>query len=219
VNLTGFPHSPQEDYVKRHVTCAVMLVVALFVDTARAMDEGPLLSDVNAVAGLAPVLDLSCTDVKLGVWRVQPGVRGGSSTITLSLVGSTTKYAISGAKDGVGLASGVSSVPQAGVCTMVNSNNPGAMDAKLVLSGNEGLEFQTASVLNRKRAVKGLSGATGLKARLWIPDNGLKTINAAGGAAWRVLGELTIPESVAIDNYGGYMTTTPATATYRYPVQ
>jgi hypothetical protein len=179
--------------------------------------EGPEVSQVDAIVGLAPVLSLSCTDVNLGVWRPKPGARGGFTTITLTVEGSTTKYAITDNTD-LALAAGYSAKPVAGICTIANSNNPGITSAKLILTSPDA-EFETAYVLNRKKAVKGLKGPNGLKAALVVDNNGLATVNAVGAATWRIRGKLTIPDGVVLDNYGGYMNITTTSATYQSPAE
>ena len=203
-------------YIRRATVGSLFASLLVMPSTGYAENNESYLTTVNATAGLAPVLSLSCTPVLLGVWRAKPGNRGGKSTIKLSIDGATTKFAISDNLD-VSMASGSLSVPQAGFCSMFNSNNPGVTDAKLTISDSQVLEFDTANVLNRGQAKKALKGASGLKALLVVDKSGLAAVNSLGSATWRVLGTLEIPDGVVIDNYGGYRSVLNVEAVYRYP--
>jgi len=45
---------------------------------------------IDVYAGLAPVMELSCSDVNFGVWRVPTGTRSGGATTVALATDSTT---------------------------------------------------------------------------------------------------------------------------------
>lgn len=201
-------------YVKRYKICALVMMAIVCAGSSPAASEGPKSADVNAVTGLAPVLILSCTDVSLGVWSIKPGVRGGTNTITQSMSGGATRFEISGIAGGAALAAGASSVPVAGTCTLFNATDLDAAKGRLKISRNVDIEFDTADVLNRKKPPKKNGG---LRAKLWVDKDEVPECTASGILTWRILGEVTIPEGIEIDNYGGYTAATSAIATYNPP--
>jgi hypothetical protein len=208
-------NNKQEEIMKtsiRKITVLFAVLAAMGSTSVFAASEGPVTADVNALAGLAPVLDLACTDVSFGVWRVPTGARGGTNTVTLTMNGATTQYATGGSGGSIALGSGASAVPAAGVCSLTGSNNAGASDAKLVLSNNTGLSFAGAAVLDRLKPTTDAA----LSADLSV-STATTSVDANGEASWYIVGVLTIPNSLVTDNYGGYQTASAATATYQYP--
>jgi hypothetical protein len=172
-----------------------------------AAAEGPVSDTVDALAGLAPVLDLACTPVSFGVWRVPTGARAAVNTVTLTMEDTTTKYTASGS---ISLGSGATATPYAGVCAMTGSNNMSSTGAALVMTNNTAMAFSGAAVLNRVTPTT----SAALTATLATPAT--VSIDADGAATWYVVGELTIPNNLVTANYGGYQSTTAATATYSH---
>ena len=162
-----------------------------------AADESTTAT-VNAQAGLAPVLDLSCSAVKFGVWRVKTGgARTASNTITLTESAGITTAAVAGT--GASLAAGALSVPEAGSCNLKGSFLATDSIASLVVPTTD-LSFTGAIVLGRTAAT---AVPTGLKANLSAST--VNTVIASDGSAqWYVVGSMVIPEALVATNYGGY---------------
>lgn len=77
---------------------------------------------VEVYAGLAPVLEMTCSDVNFGVWRVPTGDRSGTTTVTLdaSSVATATVTGGSTADTAVSL-SGDYAIAAAGTCNVTGS--------------------------------------------------------------------------------------------------
>lgn len=164
---------------------------------------------VNAIAGLSPVLILTCQDVNFGVWRVPAGDRAGITSITLTtngdLLASPTTATIGGVSDQVSLASGYQ-VPTAGHCKLEGSNGYQGSSVEAFINSNTNIAFTTSTHDNLKAPV---ATAAGVTANLSL-SNATPAITADGEANFRIVGTLTIPNNLVRANYGGYRSATPA---------
>lgn len=164
---------------------------------------------VNVIAGLSPVLKLTCSDVNFGVWRVPTGDRSGVTTVTLrvngDLQGAATTPELGGTQINVSLATGYQ-VPTAGYCKLEGSNGYLGSKAMASISGATDMAFTTSSHDNLKVPVT----AAGVKANLSLSTTE-PVVTDLGEAHFRVVGVMTIPNNLVRANYGGYAAVTPAT--------
>jgi hypothetical protein len=159
---------------------------------------------VYAIAGIGPVLSLSCTDVDFGVWRVPQRNAVERTDITLSTTSNTgaatTNADASGWTQGVAQ-SAQNGNPSAGVCTVTGSQNPGQR-IQVSISGNSNLALGAA---NRVRLPAPAQAAQGTFVRLDLVEETV-LIDANGVGTFRVTGVLSIPRKITNENFGGYST-------------
>ena len=188
----------------------LLVMLSAFIvlaDQANANDTNS--APVGAIAGLSPVLSLTCTEVNFGVWRVPVRSSGGATTVTLTVSannasGSTTATTGANTID-VALASGYEA-PAAATCTVTGSNNA-SKTIQTAIADNTGLIFGSSTHNNLTRPV----ATAALTANLALAGAGV-VINSAGSGTFRVVGVLSIPETIVQDNYGGYATSTAENA-------
>lgn len=180
-------------------------VTATAVTAMPAQAQDTVSATVNAIAGLSPVLSLTCTDVNFGVWRVPVRSAGGTTTVTLAVSANNSSGATTattgGNTTGVAVASGYQ-VPNAATCTVNGSNNPSST-IRTAISNNTGLKFGTSAHNNLNNP----ASAAALSADLSLGGTGV-AIGQTGSGTFRVTGVLTIPQNIIVDNYGGYSTRT-----------
>jgi len=192
---------------KLHKILAVTALSSLVATGAMADTAS---DTVDATAGLAPALELSCTDVSFGVWRVPVRSSGGTTTITLdrdndsvAASGNTTRVAQS--------SSHASWVHSRGECTVSGSTAADATAADVSLTDGAAMAFSVADA-----AATGYVGlaaantAASLAATLNVPTT---TSISSGSATFYIGGVLTIPQDIGATNYGGYKTSSSATVT------
>lgn len=187
--------------MKTKFLALALVSAAMIAVPAQAQDT--VSANVNAVAGISPVLSLTCNDVNFGVWRVPVRSSGGTTAITLTVSannssGSTTATS-GGNTTGVALASGYN-VPNAATCT-VNGSNNASQTIQSAISSNTGLKFGSSNHNNLNNP----SQVAALTADLTLGGTGV-VIGSTGAGTFRVTGVLTIPQTIAADNYGGYST-------------
>ena len=156
---------------------------------------------VDVYAGLAPVLELTCTDVNFGVWRVPAGERGGANTITLAANGATT---VGGTGTATSIAlSGTynSTAPFAGSCTVSGSNATDATEGAASLSVTSGTLAGTTVNSYSSQDVAPAHDAN-LTYTLEVSD--ATPAISSGAASFDITGVMTIPEALVVDNYGEY---------------
>lgn len=181
------------------------MVAALAAFGAQAQSTG----SVNVIAGLSPVLKLTCSDVNFGVWRVPAGDRAGVTTVTLRVNGdlqaAQTTPELGGTQINVSLATGYQ-VPAAGYCKLEGSNGYLGSTALASISGATGMTFTTSNHDNLKVPVT----AAGVTADLGLSTTA-PVVTDLGEAHFRVVGVMTIPNNLVRANYGGYRAVTAAT--------
>jgi hypothetical protein len=166
---------------------------------------------VDAKVGIQPAMELICTDVSFGVWRI-PARTGAATTITLdrdtgavTATGNTTRVAQS--------TSNASWLHERGTCTLSGSTAANGAAVAITMTGSTAMSFDAANATT--------TGFVGLNAPTTSVSGMQATLNAAtsvnlstgGTATFYVGGVLTIPGTIVSGNYGGYKTTTPATVT------
>jgi hypothetical protein len=179
------------------------MICAFAVAANQAVANDTVSATVNAKAGLSPVLSLTCSDVNFGVWRVPVRSAGGTTTISLDVSANTSAGAttptVGGNTTNVAAASGYE-VPEASICTVNGSNNVSST-IQTTIANNTGLSFGPSTHNNLKNP----NTAAALTADLALKGAGV-AIGATGSGTFRVIGVLTIPETIAEVNYGGYST-------------
>jgi hypothetical protein len=183
------------------ISAAVALgTLALVSMQAQAVDSGS--ASVNATAGLAPVVIVSCTDVNFGVWRIPNRTSGGVTTITLTggnTAGSTTTATAAGNTTRVSLASGYVA-PTAATCSVSGIMNQLTTVQTSIANNNYlGFTYSTHEGLDAPTTLAPMTADLSLAgAGVYIDTNGL--------GSFRVNGVLTIPQSINGNHYGGYKT-------------
>ena len=176
--------------------------LVIFSVQAKAADSGT--ASVNATAGLAPVVIVSCTDVNFGVWRIPNRTTGGATTVTLTVsgntAGATTTATAGGNTTRVALASGYVA-PTAATCA-VSGIMTQLSTVQTAISSNTGLGFTTSTQEGLDAPVT----LAALSANLALGGTGVY-IDTNGEGAFRVTGVLTIPTVINANHYGGYKTT------------
>lgn len=183
----------------------LLLVLVLLVCAGLAQAADTVTASVNARAGVSPVLSLTCNDVNFGVWRVPVRTGGSATTITLtvsanSAAGATTAT-VGGQATWVSFASGYQ-VPDAALCTVAGATKHSAT-IQTAISDNTGLTFGASNHNNLNNPVQVAS----LSANLSLGGIGV-AIDSNGAGTFRVVGVLSIPATITVNNYGGYKTQT-----------
>lgn len=174
---------------------------------AQAQITNTVTASVNARAGLAPLLAVTCDPVNFGVWRVPVrGINsGGTTLITLTVSANNalgvTTYTPTGNLTNVSLAPGYN-LPEAGTCRVtgavkINSSLP------VGITGNTNLPF----IASNHELLPTPSLLADLRANLTLAGTQVN-IDGFGAGSFRVTGVLTIPEPIVSGNYGGYQTGT-----------
>ena len=168
-----------------------------------------ITASVNARAGLSPVLSVTCTPVNFGVWRVPARSTGGTTEITLTVSANTAAGVTTGTATGnttnVALDSNYS-VPDAATCSVLGSR-PVSSTVPTAITGNTNLSF----IASNHESLATPSALAALSANLTLAGTGV-LVDASGNGAFRVVGVLTIPQTIVAANYGGYQTGTGTTA-------
>lgn len=190
---------------KLHKILAVTALSSLVATGAMADTAS---DSVDAKAGLAPALELSCTDVSFGVWRVPVRSTGGTTTITLNRANDTV--AASGNTTRVAQSSSHASwVHSRGECTVSGSTAPNDTAADVSITNGAAMAFTGKAAADTGYVGLAAPGSgASLAATL---TTGATTTITSGSSTFYIGGTLTIPETIVTGNYGGYKTTTAAT--------
>ena len=186
---------------RRWIKLVVFLVFSLMLNGTAVYATDTVSVAVRALAGVQPVLTLTCSDVDFSVWRVPVRSGGEPTRITLGVeenrANAWTDWRISGDAAWVSWASG-HAVTRAGTCILGGSNHPG-QQVQVSISNHENLNLAgaTRSLLNKP------SADAALRADLALVENFVQ-IDSHGEGSFRIVGELTIPADIIYANYGGY---------------
>lgn len=182
-------------------TAVAMGTLALVSMQAQASDAGS--ANVNAIAGLAPVVIVSCTDVNFGVWRIPNRTSGGATTVTLTVPSNTAAAATTATASGnttrVSLASGYVA-PTAATCSVSGIMNQ-LTTVQTSIASNTGLGFTSSNHESLDTPIT----LAALSANLTLAGTGVY-IDGNGDGTFRVTGVLTIPTAINANHYGGYKT-------------
>ena len=197
----------EEHKKKLHKILAVTALSSLFATGAMADTAS---DTVDAKAGLVPALELSCTDVSFGVWRVPVRSTGGDTIITLDRA--TNTAAASGNDSRVAQSLSDASWTQSrGECTLSGSRAADSTAADVSITGGTGMTFTgQAAATTGFVGLAAPSTAATLAATL---TTGATTTITSGASTFYIGGTLTIPETIVSANYGGYKTSEAATVT------
>ncbi|MGL5757277.1 hypothetical protein [Plesiomonas sp.] len=183
-----------------HKTIRISAIAAgmlLFTGHAMAYIDD---ATVNAYAGIAPVLTLTCTDLNFGVWKVSVGSRSAATTITLAADSSGTATS---SDSGVALAKGYSPAA-AGACDISGSVAPDGTQALVSMSSNTNIEF--VGQANTKFASTIAKPTADADLRANVTASTTTPVISNGVSRFYLGGELTIPNNLSKSNYGGYVT-------------
>lgn len=163
---------------------------------------------VDANAGLQPVMELTCTDVSFGVWRVPVRTTGGTTVITLDAAANTVTPSVNTTQ--VAQSLNGAWAHNRGTCTLSGSSATESTSATVTYTANLAKAFTGANA-----AATGFTNldAPAVDATLTADITGPVncTIDVNGECSFFLGGVLTIPEAIIADNYGGYRTSGPAT--------
>lgn len=187
------------------IAAATALLAASLISTG-AMAE-TVTSTIDAKAGLAPAIELSCTPVSFGVWRVPVRSTSGTTTITLNAAADTV--VASGNTTRVAQSAVGAWIHSKGVCTLSGSLAADTTAANVSISENTAMAFSAAdATATGYTSLNAATTAAALVATLTVP---VTSVITSGATTFNVGGVLTIPQNIVVGNYGGYKTTTPAT--------
>lgn len=199
----------------KKVTAIATMVAAGFATNVAAETAS---DNINVYAGLAPVLELMCSDVKFGVWRVPVGSRtGGATTITLTDGGSgATEFAIGGSTTGVAVSGAAeAAAPALGSCAFTGSvadAGETAMGVSMATTVTGASTDDVGSLTGGTMVAAGADEYAGLAAPETV-NTGLgftlsfepaTAISVSGEGSFKIAGILTIPDNIVAGNYGGY---------------
>ena len=191
-------------FIKKTAVALAMLATAgsssIFAATTTA--------NIDATAGLQPVLSMTCTPVKFGVWRIPTRTSGGTTLITLPNT-SDTATSSGNTAGGVAMSSTAAFQSARGVCTMVGSTAPDATAMTIAMTTSAtSMASDGASVYTGLGAPT--TAVTGLSTILNSPST---SAIISSGTTFHVGGILTIPQTIVSANYGAYKTSTPVVIT------
>lgn len=185
--------------------CSLMMAIsgALLSGQASAQSSS---DTVDAYAGIAPTLELTCSDVNFGVWRLGTGARGGATIVTLPSNGNAATH--SGGTAALST-SNSHQAPVRSTCQLKGSGAPDTTAATVTLTDNLNMAFVGTGSNNFAVTLPAPKAAAALTANLTAST--LAPVISGGSTQVYIGGELTIPDNVVADNYGSYKTTAPLT--------
>lgn len=181
------------------LTLGAALVAGSLAGVAKAETSN---ATIDVYAGLSSVMELTCSDVNFGVWRVPTGTRSGGAT-TVSLTSSDTTSITSGGTDKIALSTKYEA-PKSGKCIVSGSTAAdSAKGAASITAGDTG-SFVTngGTGFNNETLAAPTAVVSGFTYSLAVTE-GSPTINS-GAASFGITGTMVIPDSLTNDNYGGY---------------
>lgn len=182
-----------------------MLLLSLSCTQGLAADS--VDASVGALAGIAPVLSLTCDDVDFSVVRVPARSATAATVLDLKAQGrrpsDATNVLFAQETTDVALASGYDS-PASASCNVTGSNNPGQ---RIAVSIAQQTDIRFGPSNHRGMAAPGQ--LADLRADLSLAEYTVE-IDADGAGVFRVDGTLLIPAVVIPNNYGSYRSSTAA---------
>lgn len=166
-----------------------------FADNART-------AYVQAYTGLQPVLSLSCTDVDFSVWRV-PVRQTGDGQTTISLTAAANRAGVATLKTVGGDSLNIARVADyedavAGTCVVQGSHHPN-QQIRVTISNNKNLALGGVD----RGPIKRPKQAAAVKVDLQLMED-FVVIDSTGRGTFRVIGIMTLPPVITVDNYGAY---------------
>ena len=163
--------------------------------------------NVDAFAGIEPALELTCSDINFGVWRLKSGTRGNVTKITLPTDGTAATADVGAA---LSTANGYQA-PVRSSCQLKGSTAPDDTISTVTLANVTDAQFAGTNSNNFANTLKAPTAAATLTAN-FVASN-LAPVISGGGTQFYIGGELTIPDNLIDNNYGSYKTVTPITIT------
>ncbi|MGL5604713.1 MAG: hypothetical protein ACRDDP_05430 [Plesiomonas sp.] len=160
-------------------------------------------STLNVYAGLAPTLELSCTDLHFGIWRVETGLRGGATTVTVAATAKTQVHR----EGGRATLSASGTAPAASICQLDGINDLQTYEASISAVGDKGLAFVGMEHDIQPRQTHSGKPSAALQADLHFSTS--KPQIKDGVAIFYVGGKLMIPDNIGKESYGEYNTVNP----------
>ncbi|HEY7884494.1 MAG TPA: hypothetical protein VIC08_06045 [Cellvibrionaceae bacterium] len=196
-----------------HKNLNIVALATCLVGFSSSSSAETATDTIEVYAGLAPALELSCTDVHFGVWRVPTGNRGGATNITLT----RQNDALAGDNAGrMALSENPAfNGPQAGSCNVTGSSaTTGNGQAILVGESPQqtvsGTLAAIADVSDYKFGTIAIpGGGAGTMAYTLGVSNRTPPISETGTASFSIVGVLTIPNNITSDWFGGYKSSAP----------
>ena len=181
---------------------AFLIATVLVALPAQAQTTSPLNAFVDATAGLQPLYSLDCHGVDFGLWYVPLRSSGGVTFITLTVDANNATGATTGTATGNTTLVGLESryPPKAGTCYITGSSTL-SISLRPSISQNVAMEMGGLNLYGKASpTVQAV-----VVADLALADNA-RVLVSAGAGSFRVVGTLTIPETIVAGNHGGYQT-------------
>lgn len=155
---------------------------------------------IDVYAGLAPVMQLTCTDVNFGVWRVPTGSRSGGAT-TVSLTALDAASVTAGSSANIALSANYED-PAAADCTVTGSAATDATIGQVSFTGGTG-SFATngGTGFNSENLA---APSTVVSSFTYALSSSTPAAMASGATSFSVYGTMSIPDALVTANYGGY---------------
>lgn len=181
---------------------AFWVSTALMALPAHAQTANTVNASVNATAGLQPIFKLDCHGVDFGSWYVPLRTTGGQTFITLTVATNDHTGATTGTASGnTNLVSLESKYPpKAGTCYITGSESV-PLSLKASIAQNVAMTMGGLNLYGRPSP----SLQAAVLCDLALVDNARVPVTAGIGS-FRIVGTLTIPETIVIGNHGGYQT-------------
>ena len=160
-------------------------------------------ADIEAIAGIQPLVSLDCTPINFGVWRVPVRASGGVTTVTLAATSGATA-ALSGNTTSVSASTKSGHAATPGVCTFTGSAAPDG--TAVALTTQTGAADMTGDGTAYIGIAAPASAVLSMGATLTTPTGVTTT---AGASTFYVGGVLEIPSVITAANYGGYKADAP----------
>lgn len=175
----------------------------LFSSAVASGQTNEQAAQINAVAGVAPILSVVCSDVDFGVWRIPVRDAPGQTKVTLAYSNSGSPTTIATLSEHVAEVAQASTFGQAnvGTCTVSGSQHPGQRIGVSILGTGE-LVLAPAS---KSRLPPAAQKAQGISVSLRLSEPTV-LIGQDGRGVFTVVGDFMIPARIRSENHGGYST-------------
>ncbi len=188
------------------IAAATALLAASLISTG-AMAES-VTSSIDAKAGLQPALEMTCTPLSFGVWRVP--VRTGTGVTTITLDAGANSVTAGGELNRVAKSSNGAWIHNKGVCTVSGSRAADNTLASITVNSSSGTNMAFIGDAASFTSLAAANTPADLRATLDVPTS---STFQTGATTFNIGGVLTIPGTIIAANYGGYKTSTAASIT------
>lgn len=197
------------------------LIVAIAVGYVSNIAAETASDSVNVYAGLMPALELTCSDVHFGVWRVPVRTGGTATTIALTAgVFTDSSYAsltaVTGNTSGVAQ-SVIFDEAQVGTCVATGSRTPTSTAGSATFSGDVSAISLSAITNSSEYTFGAINAPTSpdpLSLSYTLGISPVAPLLNAGEATFAITGTLNIPADISVADYGGYKSDASITVTF-----